>query len=78
MKTSTVAIHTVEVLDDRLAIDERATAIWAFIFEPFPDQLFVLLAIDSELPALGDSSAQFVEEHANNLVRNVGLSPPRR
>ena len=59
-------------------VGERAAAVWAFVAEPFPDQLLVLLAVDSESPVLGDSPAQFMEEHANDLVRNVGFSPSRR
>jgi hypothetical protein len=78
MKACAVTVHTVEVFDHRLAVGERAAAVRAFVAEPFPDQLLVLLTVDSESPALGDSPAQFMEEHANDLVRNVGLSPSRR
>jgi hypothetical protein len=78
MKARAVAVHAIEVFDHWLAISERARAVRAFVVEPFPDQLPVLLAVDSEFPVLGNSPAQFVEEHANDLIRNVGFGPSRR
>jgi hypothetical protein len=78
MKTRAIAIHPIEVLDYGLAISEGARAVRAFVVEPFPDQFPVFLAVDSEFPVLGNPPAQFVEEHANDLIRNVGFGPSRR
>jgi hypothetical protein len=54
-----------------------AGAIWALVVEPFADELFILFVIDFDGPVLADTAAQFVEKHADELVRDVRLGPPR-
>jgi hypothetical protein len=78
MKTRAVAVHAIEVFDYWLAVSERARAVRAFVVERCPDQFLVFLAADSEFPVLANSPAEFVEEHANDLIRNVGFGPSRR
>jgi hypothetical protein len=77
VKARPIAVHAVEVFDHRFSIRKTATAVWAMVVEPLPYQSLVFLAINSDAPILGDSPAEFVKEHADDLVRNVGLSPPR-
>ncbi|HTW65392.1 MAG TPA: hypothetical protein VME17_12275 [Bryobacteraceae bacterium] len=78
MKASAIAIHAVKVFDYWLSIGKMPRAVRAFVVEPLPNHFFVFLTVDSELPVLGDSPAQFVEEHANDLIRNVRLGPSGR
>ena len=57
-------------------LGQTAEAIRALVVKPLPDEVPVFFTIDSDAPTLGESPAQFVEEHANEFVRNIGLSPP--
>jgi hypothetical protein len=77
VKTSSITVHAIEVLDNRFAIDKAAATIRAAVAEALPHQCLVFFTVNSDPPALGDTSAQFVKEHADNLIRHVGLSPPR-
>jgi len=74
VKPRTKAIHTVQVLDHRFSINEAAKTIWATIFEAFPDENLIFLAINSDFPVLRDQSAQFVQEHTDEFVRYVRFS----
>jgi hypothetical protein len=77
VKARPITVHAIEVFDHRLGISKTATAVWALVVKPLPDQFLVFLTINSDAPILGDFPAQLVKEHADDLVRHVGLSPPR-
>jgi hypothetical protein len=77
MKTCPIAVHTIKVFDYCFGIGKTPETIRALVVEPLPDELAVFLAINSDTPLLGESAAQFMEKHANEFVRDIGLSTPR-
>ncbi len=72
-----MAVHAVEVLDNRHRGTQVAIAIRTSVAKRPPHKRLVLFAIGPDGRILGDYPAQFVEEHANEFVRDVGLSASR-
>jgi len=54
-----------------------AGAIWTSVFESLAHNPFVLFAVSRHPPGSAYPTAEFVKEHTNELIRDVGFSPPR-
>jgi len=72
-----IAVHAIEVFDYRFSKGQTAEAIGTLVVKPLANELPVFFAVDSDMPIPRESPAQFMEEHANELIRHVRLSPPR-
>jgi hypothetical protein len=72
-----ITVHTVEMLDHRVIGGQIARAIRTSAIEPLANKFFVFFTVNFDQPVLANFAAQFVEKHANQLVRHIGLGPPR-
>jgi hypothetical protein len=77
MKAYAITIHPVEVLNDGFGIRQITRTIWALATKQLADKAFILFAVNFDWPVLTNFATQFVKEHADQLVRHIGLRPPR-
>jgi hypothetical protein len=78
MEPGTIAVHAVEVLDNGDGASEVARAVRASVREALAHKALIVLAINPETRTLTDPTTELVEEHANQFVRHIGLSPSGR
>jgi hypothetical protein len=71
VETHAVAIHTIKMLHNWGCSEQVNAAIWAAILKRFSYEVSICFALNSYGPILGSASAQFMKEHADELVRHV-------
>src|ERR1700730_4301649 len=65
------------MLNHGYRVRQIARAVRALVIKLPPNKLLIFFAIYFDWPVLADPATQFVEKHADQLVRDVRFRPPR-
>lgn len=73
MEAYAIAVHSIKMFNHCLRDRKLARAIWAAVVKAASNATPVYLAIDPDFPILRDLPTQFVQEHADELIGNIGF-----
>jgi hypothetical protein len=75
MKPDAVPVHAVKMFHYCDRVRQQAKTVRASIAESSPDEAAILPSLNCYAPISANLPTQFVQEHADELIRDIGFGP---